>query len=148
MIEDALDHRWIENFEDQYNRRPVVMPYFVKNQTAEHINTQTFIKDLERAFINSGLVSVVSSPEQRDLVRNELSQQNLGFTLNPAQIGRETGADFVLIGEINSIEDSAGGERVIYYQINLELIHVESSEKVWIGEHKIKKLIDQDELSF
>ena len=32
-------------------------------------------------------------------------------------------------------------EKIIYYQINLELSHLETNEIVWIGEKKIKKYV-------
>jgi hypothetical protein len=58
-------------------------------------------------------------------------------------MGKEIGADFMLIGGINSIIDAAGGTSVRYYQIELELINLESNEKVWIGQHSIKKVVKQ-----
>jgi hypothetical protein len=30
---------------------------------------------------------------------------------------------------------------VIFYQINLELVNIESNRKVWIGDKKIKKYV-------
>ena len=45
------------------------------------------------------------------------------------------------LAEINQIIDQEGGERVTFFQTNLELINVESNEKVWIGQKKIKKYI-------
>ena len=38
----------------KYRKKPVIVAYGVKNRTSEHINTQTFMKDLERAFLRSG----------------------------------------------------------------------------------------------
>ncbi|MDH5752043.1 MAG: penicillin-binding protein activator LpoB, partial [Deltaproteobacteria bacterium] len=70
----------------------------------------------------------------------------LGLTSNPSAIGKELGANFVVTGVINSIEDREGGEKVVFYQTNLEMINVETNEKVWIGDKKIKKFIDQSGL--
>ena len=61
--------------------------------------------------------------------------------------GQESGADFMLIGQINSIIDEAGGEKVIFYQVELELVNMTNNRKVWIGQQKIKKLVSQDSSS-
>ena len=143
MIKDSLNFPWIDQFIAEKKKKPVVIAFGVKNRTSEHINTQTFMKDLERAFLLSGRVKIVASREQRGAIREERSEQQMGLTKNPTAIGKELGADFVLTGVLNSIKDRAEGEEVIFYQTNLELISVESNEKVWIGDHKIKKLVSR-----
>jgi len=57
---------------------------------------------------------------------------------------QETGADYMLLGVVNDIGDKQGGKAVNYYQINLELIDLQSHEKVWIGQKKIKKLVKKN----
>jgi uncharacterized protein (TIGR02722 family) len=148
MIKDALDWPWIDDWRQSKGRKPVVMAYGVKNRSLEHVNTQTFMKDLERAFLRSGRVSVVADRDQRLAVREERADQQAGLTGNPSRIGKELGADFVLTGVLNSIVDQEGGDKVVFYQANLELINVESNEKVWIGDHKIKKFIEKSALKF
>ncbi len=143
MIADALSFGWINQWRQNTGSKPVVIAYGVKNRSLEHINTQTFMKDLERAFLRSGRVSVVADSAQREAVRGERAEQQMGLTANPARIGKELGADFVLTGVLNSIVDQEGGEKVVFYQANLELINVETNEKVWIGDHKIKKFIEK-----
>ncbi len=86
---------------------------------------------------------MVADSAQREAVRGERAEQQMGLTANPARIGKELGADFVLTGVLNSIVDQEGGEKVVFYQANLELINVETNEKVWIGDHKIKKFIEK-----
>ena len=121
---------------------PTVIVGRVKNRSHEHINVQTFVKDLERALINSGQVQFVASKGERAGIREErkdMAKHASDETMKgPAQ---ETGADFMLIGVINTIRDDIGKKAVMYYQTNLELINLASNVKVWIGDKKIKKLI-------
>ena len=49
----------------------------------------------------------------------------------------------MLIGSIKSQIDTEGRRQIRYYQIDLELIHLETNEKVWIDTHKIKKYIQK-----
>ena len=45
------------------------------------------------------------------------------------QWGRELGADFILQGTLNSIVDSDSREKLVYYQVDLELTGIETNEK-------------------
>ena len=53
----------------------------------------------------------------------------------------ETGADFMVIGNIDQINDTKGGTSAKTYQVNLELVDMESNVKVWIGTKDIKKMV-------
>ncbi|RMH69347.1 MAG: penicillin-binding protein activator LpoB [Gemmatimonadetes bacterium] len=143
MIADALSRPWLTKFKTQHNREPVVIVGNVYNKTREHISEDTFIKDLERAFINSGLVEMVQSGAMRDDIRKERAdQQEFASEETRARWKQETGADFMLSGTINAIEDASGNRKVMFYQVDLELTNMETNQKVWIGNKKIKKLID------
>jgi PBP1b-binding outer membrane lipoprotein LpoB len=101
-----------------------------------------FIKDLERAYINTQKVRLVQGGEKRDAIRIERAdQQNYSTQATMTAWGKEVGADFMLQGTINSIVDTEGRETVNFYQINLELTDIETNEIVWIGDKKIKKYI-------
>jgi hypothetical protein len=47
----------------------------------------------------------------------------------------------MLNGVITSIVDQYGKNKVVFYQIDLELTDLQTNEKVWIGDKKIKKAI-------
>jgi len=143
MINQSLNDAWLFNFvEANPGEKPVVICGFVKNKSHEHINAETFIKDLEKAFINSQKVRLVQGGEMRDDIRTERAdQQNYSSAETMKSWGREIGADFMLQGSINSIVDTEGRETVNFYQINLELTNIETNEIVWIGDKKIKKYI-------
>ena len=53
----------------------------------------------------------------------------------------ELGADFILQGTIGKITDKEGKKRVYFYQVDLELINIETAEKHWIGQEKLKKYV-------
>lgn len=146
MIQDALNRPWHKKFASKNSGNlPTVIVGTVRNRSHEHINVNTFIKDLERALINSGEVSFVADSAQREEIRQELKQQATHASEETAKApGEEIGADFMLQGEINTIRDKLEGEEVMFYQVNLELIDIQAHRKVWIGEKKIKKFIERD----
>ena len=144
MIDEALGNRWLTDFEQAKSRKPVVSVGFVKNKTNEHIDAEPFLKDLERAFIQSARVRVVQSGEKREAIRGERAdQQEYAATETIKKWGREVGADFMLQGSINQIVDSYNNERVNFYQVNLELTNLETNEIVWIGQKKLKKYVNK-----
>lgn len=142
MIQDVLARPWREDFLRAMNKKPVVMVGVVANKSHEHIQVDAFIKDLEREFINSGTVSVVANALFREKMREErAAQQDFASPETQKKFGKELGADFMLFGTVTSIVDSYKKEKVIFYKVNLELSHLETNEKVWIGDKEIKKYV-------
>jgi len=142
MINDALSHPWTSNFAGEKGRAPTVIVGTVRNLSHEHINVNTFVADMERALINSGRVEFVASSNERGEIRAERKDQDLNAseeTRNAA--GQEAGADFMLIGQINTIVDAEGDQQVRYYQVDLTMISLANNKKVWLGQKKIKKLV-------
>ena len=140
MITDCLSHRWITDHLTMSEGIPVVTVGGIRNRTQERTASQTFISDIERAFINSGKVRTVSSKSERAEIRAERADQGTFASIETMkQMARELGADYIMTGEINAIEDREGRKQIVFYQTDLTLTSIESNEKVWIGQKKIKK---------
>ncbi len=150
MIKDCLSRPWVERFMATHGQKiPAVIVGRVKNKTSEHINVETFVKNLERALINSGRVMFVASGRERGQIREE--RVDMAGNATQATVkspGEEYGADFMLIGTINSIRDEIKGKAVMFYQVDLELVSLENNVKAWIGEKQIKKFIKRPRASW
>ena len=149
MISDALSHPWTSNFAGENGRAPTVIVGTVRNFSHEHINVKTFVADMERALVNSGRIEFVASSDERGEIREERTDQDLNAseeTRNEA--GQETGADFMLKGQINTIVDVEGDEQVRYYQVDLTMISMADNRKVWLGQKKIKKLVENAKVRY
>lgn len=149
MIADCLTHPWIQNHMLRYDTKPVVIVGTVRNRSTEHIPTGTFVRDMERAFVNSGQVTVVANPYEREELRGEReAQQDWAREETRKQLRAETGADYMLLGDIDVIIDKEGGTEVKFYQVDLFLTNIETNERAWIGQKKIKKEISRSGLGF
>jgi len=148
MIQDCLNRAWLSRFKRSHGGKPpVVIVGTIRNLSHEHISVGTFVKDLERALINSGEVEFVSSRIERGEIREERRDQASHASEETAKAeGEEIGADFMLKGTINSIIDKIEGRAVVFYQVNLELHDIRTNRVVWIGEKKIKKFIKRRRL--
>jgi len=145
MVTDALKRPWLTDFMTEKGKKPVVIVGKVRNKSSEQIEVEIFTNDIERELLNSGKVSFVAAKEERDDVREERKDQN-DFASKETfkQFYKEIGADFLLAGDINSVADFEDGKKVILYQVDLQLIDIETNMKVWLGNKKIKKFIERD----
>lgn len=144
MIRDVLSRPWIEQFARKNNRTPAIIVGRIRNKSHEHINVATFVNDIERELINSGIVEFVASKAERREIRSERKDQDIHATGETRKaMGQERGADFMLKGTINTIIDVASKKQVRFYQIDLNLISLTDNRKVWVGSKKIKKFIQR-----
>ena len=142
MISDCLSRPWLKKASADKPNGPTVIVGTVRNQSHEHINVDTFVENLQRALINSGQVQFVANEHERGAVRNERLDQDTNASEETRKAhGQETGADFMLGGAINTIEDKEGGKTVMLYQVNLKLMDMQSNRIAWNGEKKIKKFV-------
>ncbi len=148
MIADCLSQRWLFPYQES-KTTPTVIVGKIRNKSHEHISVGTFIKDIERALLNSGKVGFVANKVERDQLREEKAdmQSNASATTGKSQ-GEEQGADLMLLGSINTIVDQEGKKAVLFYQVDMELIEIESNKKVWIGDKKIKKYVQRSKTKF
>ena len=142
MIKDCLAQNWLGKAKAAKGKEPTVIVGTVRNQSHEHIATDTFVEDLQRALINSGEVEFVASKGERGDVRDERLDQDTNASEDTRkEHGQETGADFMLSGAINTIQDSEGGKTVMLYQTNLKLLNMKTNQIAWNGQKKIKKFV-------
>jgi len=53
MIEQVLNERWLEDFRTSHpTTKPVVVVEFVQNKTHEHIDSESFVQDIENKKYN------------------------------------------------------------------------------------------------
>jgi len=144
MISDCLKSAWLVKFAKKSDKNPTLIAGCILNKSMEHIPTDVFLMDIERAMINSGSVEVVASNVERGEVREEKADQQANASPETLKkMGVEQGADFMLIGQINQINDAEDGQQLKYYQTDLTLVNIETNVKVWVGQKKIKKFIGQ-----
>ncbi|QYJ68134.1 penicillin-binding protein activator LpoB [Flavobacterium litorale] len=140
---ELMEHAWYSTYASENSgKKPVLIVGMITNKSHEHIAIETFSKDIEKAIINSGRMKLVQAGNMREEIRAERAdQQNFASQSTMKKFGLENGADFMLQGTVNSIVDQYSKEKTVYYQVDLELTNIQTNEKVWIGDKKIKKYI-------
>lgn len=148
MIQECLNGAWYAKaLRESKGKEPVVIVGTVNNDTMEHINTGVFIEELQRALINSGKVEFVASSSERGEIRQErLEQDEYASEATRKAFGQEVGADYMLSGVLSSIVDQEGRKSVVFYQVNLKLINIETNKILWNGQKQIKKYVAKKSL--
>ncbi len=143
MINALLQGPWlVRHKRDSGGRVPTVIVGDIRNLSHELISVETFITDIERALINSGQVSFVAGREEREALRDERLQQEMNTTESTRkEMGREIGADYMMVGTINSFVERHDDVQNIQYQVDLKLINLENNITVWVDSQKHAKTV-------
>lgn len=150
MITGCLNHPWLtRHMSTSAGKKPIVIVGSIRNRSTEHIAVKTFVNDIERALINSGQVSIVASVLEKEELRTERDDQRVFADPDTIkEMGKELGADYMMTGELNTIQDQEGGQKVVFYQVDLTLTDIETNVKAWMDQHKIKKFVTRASYSY
>jgi uncharacterized protein (TIGR02722 family) len=149
MVKESLAYPWLDNFTKAKGRQPVVVVGTILNRSHEHIDVQTFVTDLERELTNSQKVNFVAGKGEREEIREERREQAVHAREDTQKsAGKEIGADYMMKGNISTILDEADGIKAVFYQVDLELVDLESNVKTWYGQKKIKKVVERKRMLF
>jgi len=149
MINDMLGFPWIDKHLKKKGTNPAIIIQRVRNKSHEQIAVETFLNDLKRAILRSGRADFVANSDVRKEVRVERADQEFNASLDSQkEMGEELGADYALVGSINSSVDQLDGKRVTAYQVDLSLIDMTTNREVWNGQKKIKKYQERSSFGF
>lgn len=150
LIDQLINANWYTNYIRETGKKPVVIVGTFRNKSDEHMDTTIISKKLEVSLINTGKVVSVANSSERQEIREERDDQQINSSLETAKnIGNETGADFMLQGDIKTIVDSNGKKTTRTYYVTAELVNIETNAKIWLGENSsIKKIITRSSNSF
>lgn len=142
MVDDCLSKPWTDNWVNQQGERPKIFVGTVQVDRRDRIDTMTITQQIEEELINSQRVRVLADREEREILRQErVDQQVFTRESDIKLVANELGADFMLIGRIGSQryrQDNGG--RVTYFQVNMELLDIETGEKVWAQTEEVRKI--------
>jgi hypothetical protein len=132
MVKEALEYPWLNNFSSSKKRQPVVVVGAIQNSSHE------------RELTNSQKVTFVAGKGDREELRTERKEQAMYAREDTQKApGKEIGADYMMKGTIATILDEADGTKAVFYQVDLQMVDLESNAKVWYGQKKIKKVVEK-----
>jgi penicillin-binding protein activator len=143
MARDVLARPWIDNhMRENGGQRPIVYLATIRNNTQDYINTELFTNQIQEEMINGQRVRVKAERDARQELRDERLDTRYNDPATVKAIAKEINADYAIMGSINDVKqrNTSGRTVVNYYQATLELINIETAEKVWSNTAEIKKV--------
>jgi len=122
-------------------RRPVVFVDKIKNKTTEHIDTESITDTVQTKLLQSGKFRFVDMTAVKAVQEQMQFQMDSGM-VDPgkaAAFGKQTGAEFMLYGNMSSIIKRNSSTKDVYYKFTLKLVNLESGIMEWAGEKEIRK---------
>lgn len=141
LISSCVVSPRVAGFKAANGRDPIAIVGKISNKSSEHIDTAMVAKRFQTAILNSGVMEFVADSEQRQDLRSEKNDQAENAYETAKSIGNETAADFMLLGTVHSHVDQEGRESVRTYQVDAQLIDIETNKLLWQGEKTISKYI-------
>ncbi len=150
LVSQCLSSPWIMDYlMDNSNMKPTVIVGRIQNRSSEHMDTTIISKKFEMALVNSGKVITAADFEFRDDFREEkVSQQYNASSETAAELGEEIGADFMLQGSVKFNLDQVSNTAIRTYYVDMELINIETGQKVWLGQETVKKKVERSSYRF
>ena len=132
------------------SKLPVIMLAGIQNNTNEHIDTNSIENAISTRLINSGMFNFVAASKESTIAK-ELKFEHGSGMVNPAtaaKVGQQVGAQYMLYGDISSIEQSNQDQESLYFQITMKLLDIQSGLIVWQGEKQIRKIASRQDVGW
>lgn len=141
LINGCISSKAVANYKKSNGRNPIAIVGKISNKSSEHIDTAMVAKRFQTAIINSGIMEFVADSEQRLELRAEKADQAENAYETAKSIGNEQAADFMLQGTVYSHVDAEGNNSVRTYQVDAQLIDIETNRILWQDEKIIRKFV-------
>lgn len=139
MVDDIVSFPPIVEMTSQ--RRPVLFVDKIKNKTTEHIDTESITDSVQTKLLQSGKFRFVDMTAVKQIQEQMQFQMDSGM-VDPAKavaFGKQTGAEFMLYGNLSSIVKRNSKAQDVYYKFTMKLVNLETGIMEWAGEKEIRK---------
>jgi hypothetical protein len=135
---------------DVLQNKPLMWVSNVQNNTSEYIDTQGILDKISVALLKSGKVRLVERSQLDKLAQEKMIVEYQRIDVKDAvKIGQVVGADYILMGNLMSIEQKDEGvfteDKLVYYKMTMKLVD-KNAEILWMDEKEIKKTSDKDKI--
>ena len=150
IIEKINSHRGFQNYLLRLGRKPKIFIGEVQNQTSEaYFPVGDLNDELLNEFSESGDYILIDA-DARDKILKEITYQNDGMVRpeDIKKIGRASGADLIIFGNIRMKPETLSGKTIKDYSINIRMTEIESGEEVMRIRYKISKYSKRSGMSW
>ena len=123
---------------------PVVLVGRMKNKTSEHIDMSSLADKIQTGLAQTGKFALLDKAAREDLAEEYEYQQSGYVDASSAKgPGQQVSADYLLTGEISSIVQQVGRDKLVYYKMTVKLSNVRTAIVEWTDEKEIRKKFEK-----
>lgn len=126
------------------NPKPTVAVFPFQNSTDEHIEPQldTILSEAEDWLLEAGTVRIIDRRRQQEFIRDVEGQQSAAFNpAHAAKYGKQMGARYYITGHVSGNDERSEDMHRVQYFLYLEVVEVETSEKLFLAKAEITKAV-------
>lgn len=146
LVSSMLEKPWLSIYQKANQNRPIIIVGEIENRTGEHIDTKMISISIRNQLINSGRVRFLNASNRGDISKEINYQNESGMVdrVHAQKPGKQLGAEFILSGYISSKEHTHPeiDFKTVYYQTDLTLTNLETSEIEFSEQFRIKKVFE------
>ncbi|WP_224244244.1 penicillin-binding protein activator LpoB [Hyalangium gracile] len=128
---------------------PIVLVGKLKNSTSEHIDMRSLGDKIQTALAQTGRFALVDQQARWDIAE-EYEYQQSGY-VNPNEAkgpGQQISVDFIMTGDLASIIQEVGRDKLVYYKMTAKLNNVRTGLLEWTDEKQIRKKFEKRNVSW
>ena len=113
----------------------------LSNDTDEHINTRVIMEKIRTQLVKRRVARFIDDMAMDNALEQlNIQQTDLFDSSKVSQLGRFVGAKFLLRGRISNLRKRADDtEQVVYYNITLQVVDMETLEIIWTDEAEMAR---------
>lgn len=133
----------------QIQGRPIVVVGKMKNSTSEHIDMRSLADKIQVELQKTNRFTFMDKGAREEIAQ-EYEFQSSGY-VRPDQAkgpGQQASADYLMTGEISSIVQEVGGDKLVYYKMTTKLHNLRSGTIDWLDDKELRKKFEKRGVSW
>ncbi|ADO74107.1 penicillin-binding protein activator LpoB [Stigmatella aurantiaca] len=123
---------------------PIVLVGKLKNSTSEHVDMRSLADKIQTALAQTGRFALVDQGARLDIAEEYEYQQSGYVDPNAAKgPGQQVSVDFIMTGDLASIIQEVGNDKLVYYKMTAKLNNVRTGLIEWTDEKQIRKKFEK-----
>lgn len=129
--------------------KPVVVIGRLRNSTSEHIDMRSLGDKIQVQLARTEKFSFLDKGA-REEIAEEYDYQGAGYVKEGTAKarGEQAAADYLLTGDIASIVQEVGADKVVYYKMTMKLSNLRSGIVDWTDEKELRKKFEKRGVSW
>ena len=123
---------------------PIVLVGKLRNSTSEHVDMRSLGDKIQTALAQTGRFALVDQQARQDIAEEYEYQQSGYVDPNAAKgPGQQVSVDFVMTGDLASIIQEVGNDKLVYYKMTAQRNNVKTGLIEWTDEKQIRKKFEK-----